>query len=71
MGHAKQAMEISTVVKFVQADYAIAEEARIGLATQAASPGLKIARKTVVAARTTTAKALSGSLAGVGIILGI
>ena len=70
--HAKQARQINGVVNFLQADYyAVAEEARIGLATQAASPGLKIAGKTVVTAGTTTAKALSGSLAGVGIFFGI
>ena len=70
--HAKQARQINAVVNFLQADYyAVAEEARIGLATQAAAPGFKIAGKTLVTAGTTTAKALSGSLAGVGILFGI
>ena len=70
--HAKQARQIKAAVNFLQADYyAVAEEARIGLATQAAAPGLKIAGKTIVTAGTTTAKALSGSLAGVGIFFGI
>lgn len=70
--HAKQAKQVKAIVNFLQADYyAVAEEARIGLATQAAAPGLKIAGKTIVAAGTTTAKALSGSLAGVGIFFGI
>ena len=70
--HAKQARQIKAVVNFLQADYyAIAEEARIGLASQAVAPGFKIAGKTMVTAGTTTAKALSGSLAGVGILFGI
>ena len=70
--HVKQARQIKAVVNFLQADYyAVAEEARIGLATQAAAPGLKIAGKTIVTAGTTTAKALSGSLAGDGIFFGI
>ena len=69
--HAKEARQMKALVNFFQADYAVTEEARIGLATQTATPGLKIAGKTIVTAGTTTAKALSGTLAGIGIALGI
>jgi len=70
--HAKQAREMKALVNFLQVDYAVTEEAAgIGLATQAATPGLKIAGETIVTAGTTTAKALSSTLAGVGIALGI
>ena len=70
--HAKQARQIKAMVNFLQGDYyAVVKEARIGLATEAASPGIKIAGKTIVTAGTTTAKALSSSLAGIGIFFGI
>ena len=69
--HAKRARQVKALVDFLQADYYALKEARIGLATQAAAPGFKIAGRTIVAAGTTTAKALSGSLAGFGIAFGI
>ena len=69
--HAKQAKKIAALVNFLQADYYAVKEARIGLATQTAARGLKIPGKTVVAAGTTTAKALSGVMAGMGIAFGI
>lgn len=69
--YAKKAKQIKEVVNFLQADYYVAKEAGIGLATQVAAPGLKIPGKTIVAAGTTTAIALSGSLACIGIVIGI
>ena len=69
--YAKQARQINAAVNSRLADYAVVKEARIGLATQTAAPGYKIAGKTIVTAGTTTAKALSGLLAGVGIFSGI
>ena len=67
----EQARQIKAVGNFLQADYYAAKEAGIGVATQAAAPGYKIAGETIVAAGTTTAKALSGSFAGIGIVFGI
>ena len=69
--HAKQARQIKVLANFLQADYYAVKDARIVLATQTAARGFKIPGKTVVAAGTTTAKALSGVMAGMGIILGI
>lgn len=69
--HARQTRQIKELVDFLQADYYVLKEARIGLATQTAAPGLKVAGKTIVAAGTTSAKVLSGSLAGFAIAFGI
>lgn len=69
--HARQTRQIKELVDFPQADNYVLKEARIGLATQTAAPGLKIAGKTIVAAGTTSAKVLSGSLAGFAIAFGI
>ena len=71
--HVKEAKRIKALVNFIQADYYVVKEARIGLATQAAAPGVKIPilGKTIVAAGTTSAKVLSGSLAVFGIAFGI
>jgi len=67
----KEAKRIKALVDFIQADYYVVNEARIGLATNAAAPGFRLFGKTIVAAGTTSAKALSGSLAGFGIVFGI
>ncbi|KAL9968189.1 hypothetical protein ACROYT_G026532 [Oculina patagonica] len=69
--HLKEAKRIAALVDFIQADYHVVNEARIGLATNAAAPGVRLFGKTIVAAGTTGAKALSGSLAGFGIVFGI
>lgn len=69
--YAKKAKQIKAVVNFLQADYYAAKGAGIGLATQVAAPGFKIPGKTIVAAGTTTAIALSGSLACIAIVIGI
>lgn len=68
---AKQANGMNALGMFLQADCYAVKEANIGFAVQTAAPGYKIAGKTIVTAGTTTAKALSGSLAGIGIALGI
>ena len=72
--HLKQAKQIKALVELIQPDYYATEAsdtARIGLATQAAAPGIRMFGKTIVAARTTGAKALSGSMAAFGIAFGI
>ena len=69
--HAKHAKEIRSVVDFIQADYYALNGARVGLATQAAAPEVAILGKTIVAAGTTSAKVLSGSMAVFGIAFGI
>ena len=73
--HLKQAKQLKALVKLMQTtDYVFTEAvgtARIGLATQAAAPGIRMFGKTIVAAGTTGAKALSGSMAGFGIAFGI
>ena len=69
----KQAKQIKALVDFIQADYYALNGARIGLATHAAAPGLKVPLlgKVVVTAGTTGAKVLSSSLAVFGIAFGI
>ena len=69
----KQAKQIKALVDFIQADYYALNGARIGLATEAAAPGLAvpILGKTLVAAGTTSAKVLSSSMAVFGIAFGI
>ena len=69
--HLKQAKRLKDLVKSMQADYYVVKEARIGLATQAAAPEIRMFGKTVAAAGTTGAKALSGSMAVFGIAFGI
>ena len=69
--HLKQAKRLKALVKLMQADYYATDTARIGLATQAAAPGIRMFGKTIVAAGTTGAKALSGSMAVFGIAFGI
>ncbi|KAL9968187.1 hypothetical protein ACROYT_G026530 [Oculina patagonica] len=71
--HVKQAKQIKALVDFIQADYYALNGARIGLSTHAAAPGftIPILGKTLVAAGTTTAKVLSGSMAIVGVAFGI
>ena len=68
---ASEAPKIGGVIcNFPQAE-ARTTTARIDQATRAAAPGYQIAGKTIVTAGTTAAKALSGSLAGIGIVFGI
>ena len=70
----KQAKQITALVKLIQADYYATEAvdtARVGLATQAAAPGIRMFGKTIVAAGTTAAKAISGSMAAFAIAFGI
>ena len=69
----KQAKQIKALVDFIQADYYALNGARIGLATEAAAPGITIPLlgKVVVSAGTTSAKVLSSSLAVFGIAFGI
>ena len=69
----KQAKQIKALVDFIQADYYALNGARIGLATEAAAPGLTIPLlgKTLIAAGTTSAKVLSSSLAVFGVAFGI
>ncbi|KAL9968186.1 hypothetical protein ACROYT_G026529 [Oculina patagonica] len=69
--HLKEAKRIKALVDFIEADFYVVKEARFGLATNAAAPGIRLFGKTIVAAGTTSAKALSGSLAGFGIAFGI
>lgn len=71
--HVKQAKQIKALVDFIQADYYALNGARIGLATHAAAPGftIPILGKTLVAAGTTSAKVLSGSMAVLGVAFGI
>ena len=69
--HLKQAKRLKALVKLMQADYYATDTARVGLATQAAAPGIRMFGKTIVAAGTTGAKALSGSMAVFGIAFGI
>ena len=70
---AKQVKEITKLVEFIQADYYALSGARIGLATEAAAPGLSVPLlgKTIISAGTTSAKVLSGSFAVVGVAFGI
>ena len=71
----KKLKQMKSVVNFVRADY---YTAKLGMAATAAAPGFTIpkvgslfADKTLVAAGSTGAKALSGSLAGIGIVFGL
>ena len=68
--HAK---EIKRLVSFIKADSFVLKGADIGISTNAAAPGITvpILGKTLVAAGSTGAKALSGSLAGFGVLIGI
>ena len=72
---AKKLKQMKSVVNFVRADY---YTAKLGMAASAAAPGVTIpkvgslfAGKTIVAAGSVGAKALSGSLAGIGIAFGL
>ena len=71
--NAKQAKQIKALVDFIQADYYALNGAKIGLAVNAAAPGIRIPLlgRTVVAAGTTSAKVLSSSMAVFGIAFGI
>ena len=71
----KKLKQMKSVVNFVRADY---YTVKLGMAATAAAPGVTIpkvgsifAGKTLVAAGSTSAKALSGSLAGIGIVFGL
>ena len=68
--HLTEAKRIKALVTLIQADYYVVNEAKVALATQAAAPGVKLFGKTIIAAGTVGAKALSGSLAGFGILFG-
>ena len=75
--HVKQAMEIKLLVDFIQADYYAFNGARLGLVTQldshAVVPGSKmpLLEKPVVSAGITSQEVLSGSMAVVGVALGV
>jgi hypothetical protein len=56
-----------TVSDFIQADMAVMQ----GIAVGMSAPGLSLFGRTLIAAGQTTAKVVSGVLAGVGILFGI
>ena len=70
---AKQARQIKALVDFIQADYYALNGARLGLATQAAAPGVTVPLlgKTLISAGTASAKVFSGSMAVFGVAFGI
>ena len=66
--HLKEAKKIKALVNVI--DFNAVNEAKIALAAKAAAPGFKLFGKTIVASGTVGARALSGSLAGFGIVFG-
>ncbi|KAL9968188.1 hypothetical protein ACROYT_G026531 [Oculina patagonica] len=69
----RKAKQIKGLVDFIQADYYLVHGAKIGTATQTASPAVSIPilGNTLVAAGTTSAQVISSSMAVFGIAFGI